>query len=310
MKIGIMGTGGLGGYIGGRLAYSGQDVTFISRGKQLEALRQSGLKVESHFGDFNLPTVQATDDCSEVGPVDLILFCVKSYDTLAAAEQMKPMVGPQTVVLPVLNGIEHLEILGTLFGAMHVVGGTAVISAHIAAPGHVKQLGPPHRITFGEQDGAISQRCLEIQQLISATGIECELVPNIIEQMWGKLAMISGLFAVFSLARANAGLVNKTPELFDMIVQTMKETMAVAEANGVSLNHSYSVLETLKAEFPKMPQSYEPSMAFALRHGQRLELEAVNGAICRLGDARGVATPLNGMAYACLKPYVNGQTAG
>jgi len=304
MKIAIMGSGGLGCYLGGRLAHNGHDVTFVSRGKQLQALRQDGLKVESHYGDFHLPSVKATDDCHEVGPVDLILFCVKSYDTAAAAGQMKPMVGPGTVVLPVQNGIEHLETLKNILGTAHIIGGSCIISAHLLAPGHIKQFGPAHDLIYGEFDGAISQRCQAIEPLINRTGIDSKLVPNIIEALWSKMVLNSGLFGVYSLARANNKVVMETPELFELVLQTMTESIAVAQANSIPLTGS--ILDELRNGLPAMPGAYEPSMALALRQGQRLELEAVNGAIRRFGRAKGVPTPINDVIYACLKPYVNG----
>ena len=304
MKIGIMGAGGMGCYLGGRLAHDGHDVTFISRGKQLQALRQDGLKVESHYGDFHLPSVKATDDCCEVGPVDLVLFCVKSYDTAAAAGQMKPMVGPETVVLPVQNGIEHIKTLERVLESAHIIGGSCIISAHVPAPGHVRQLGPVHQFIFGELDGTLSQRCQDIQQLINGAGVDGKLVPNIIEAMWSKMVLNSGLFGVYSLARANNGIVLETPEIFELVLQTTAESIAVAQENGIPLTHS--ILDDVRTGIPRMPVEYEPSMALALRKGQKLELEAVNGAICRFGYAKGVPTPINDVIYACLKPYMNG----
>ena len=141
MKIAIMGSGGLGGYLGGCLAQAGQDVTLIARGRQLEAIRQNGLRVRSHLGEFQVKPVQATDHPAEVGAVDLILFCVKTYDLLPAAEQIKPLVGPQTAIIPVLNGIDHLEILSQILGEEHVLGGQVGMTAHVVEPGVVERVG-------------------------------------------------------------------------------------------------------------------------------------------------------------------------
>lgn len=159
MKIANMGAGCLGSYVGGWLAQITPGVTFITRGNQLQDLRQSGLRIESHIGDFHPPSVKATDDCQGMGTVDLVLLCVKSYDSADAIEQMKPMVGTQTVVIPAQNGIEHIKTLNNALRLSNILGATCIISAHISPPGHVKQIGPEHEFAFGELDGSFSQRC-------------------------------------------------------------------------------------------------------------------------------------------------------
>jgi 2-dehydropantoate 2-reductase len=158
MKIAIMGTGGMGGYLGGRLAHAGRDVTFIARGRQLEAIRQHGLQVKSAPGNFLVQPARATDDPAEVGPVDLILFCVKTYEVAPAAEAIRPMVGPQTAIIPVLNGVKHIERLGAGLGPAHVLGGLAGITAHVAAPGVIEQIGVHNLLEFGEMGGGLSER--------------------------------------------------------------------------------------------------------------------------------------------------------
>ena len=159
MKIAVMGAGGTGGYFGGRLARAGLDVTFVARGKHLEALRARGLQVQSTHGDFTLQPAQATDNPAEIGPVDVILFCVKTYDALTAAQQMKPLVGAQTVIIPTLNGIDHLAKIEGVVGEGHVLGGVAHIASNVIAPGVVKQIGALRNLTFGEAQGGVSARC-------------------------------------------------------------------------------------------------------------------------------------------------------
>jgi 2-dehydropantoate 2-reductase len=210
MRIAVMGTGGLGSYIGGRLAHTGADVTFIARGQQLQAILQNGIQVQSKFGGFAVAPVRATSNPAEVGPVDLILFCVKSYDAEAAAIQIKPLMGSQTVILPVLNGLDHVETLGTVLGPEHVLGGVAQLTAHVVAPGFIEQIGAMHILEFGELTGAASERCVQIQQGLVATGIEVLVIPNVVEKMWWKLAAICGLAGVFSVVRGNAGVVAQT----------------------------------------------------------------------------------------------------
>lgn len=305
MKIAIMGTGGLGGYIGGRLAHSGQDVMFIARGKSLQALRERGLHVKSTHGDFQLEKVRATDNCADVGPVDLILFCVKSYSTKSAALQIKPMVKSETAILPVLNGVDHIDILQNELGPAHVLGGVCIMSAHLLEPGHVEQLGPLHQLEFGELSGDITERCMKIQQVLSKTNIDAKTIHNIVERMWGKLAVMTGMFGVYSVVRGNHSVICREPETRNLIFQTVGEAIAVAQAKKIPLNNS--LLEEVKAAMDAMPPTFQPSMKIDLERGKRIELEAVNGAISRMGKELGVPTPLNDFIYACLKPYAGGR---
>ena len=309
MKIAIMGTGGLGSYIGGCLAHSGQDVTFISRGKQLDALQQDGLRIDTPDGsdDIHLTAVKATDDCDKVGFVDLILICVKSFDVEQAAEQMRPLVGPNTAILPVQNGIDHLDILSRKFGKKHVLGGTTIIGAYIVSPGYARLFTPTTELFFGEIDGEDSARCHGIQKILQVDGIVSEHVPNILERMWWKMVAMSALFGVFSLARVKAGDVRKTPELYDLVLQAVKESIEVAQANRFPL--TAELVQTIEGALNTLPDDWHPSMAVALDSGHRLELEEVNGAIRRYGRKVNVPTPIHDVIYACLKPHINGNTA-
>lgn len=304
MKIAIMGTGGLGGYIGGRLVYTGFDVTFIARGHQLQAIRQSGLQVQSAYGGFAVAPVQVTDNPAEVGPADLILFCVKAYDAVAAADQIKPMVGPQTAILPVLNGIDHLEILSALFGPAHVLGGVAQITAHTITPGLIEQIGANHLFQLGELNGSTSARCTQIQQVLAATGIETYALTDILEKMWWKLAAICGIAGVFSVVRGNAGVIGSTVETLNLVHQSVAECVAVAQAQQIALSADVA---DLVINFVKgAPPTIKPSMLVDLEQGKRLEVAWLNGKIARLGRDLGVSTPVNDFIYACLKPYANG----
>jgi len=311
MKIGVMGAGGQGGYIGGRLAHAGHDVAFIARGEHLKAMRESGLRVESPKGDFTIESPNATDDPREVGTVDLILFSVKTYDALEAIEQMKPMVGPQTVVLPVLNGVDHIEQLGDRLGYDHVLGGRSEILAHIAEPGLIRNHATPRfcPLEFGEIDRGISERCQSIQSALTQTDIiEFKAVPNVLESMWVKFvgACVSGLATV---VRAGWRLVADYPETFELYRTAGIEAVAVAGAKGISFPFIMTrdeLLELLK----NIPPDAKPSMLRDLENGRRLELEAWNGALSRMGKELGVPTPVNDCIYACLKPYVNGRPEG
>jgi 2-dehydropantoate 2-reductase len=300
----MMGSGGLGGYIGGRLTHTGQDVTFIARGAQLAALQQQGLTVKSHYGDFTLDPVTATDNPAQVGPVDLILFCVKSYSAPGAAEQMRPMVGPQTAIIPVLNGVEHIETLQETVGREHVLGGVCIISAHLVEPGHVEQVGPFHGLVFGELNGDLSERCMMFQQVLAESGIEAAAIPDIVARMWWKVTAMCGLFGVYSVVRGNNAVVSAVPETRNLVLQAAGEALAVAHAQQIPVPDS--VIDEVAAAIDNMPPTYQPSMKVDLEQGKRIELEAVNGLISRLGKALGVPTPVNDFLYACLKPYVNG----
>lgn len=304
MRIAVMGTGGLGSYIGGRLAQAGADVTFIARGQQLQAISQNGIQVQSQFGGFAVAPVRAMNNPTEVGPVDLILFCVKAYDAESAAIQIKPLVGPQTAILPVLNGLDHLETLGAILGPEHVLGGSAQITAHVIAPGLIEQVGGMHSLEFGELTGATSDRCAQIQQVLASTGIEVRVSPNIVEKMWWKLAAICGTAGVFSVVRSSAGAIAQTPETLALVHQAVAECVTVAQAHQISL--SPALPDQIVNLVKNAPATLKPSMLIDLEHERRLEVEALNGKISRLGKAVGVPTPVNDFIYACLKPYMNG----
>ena len=302
MKIAVMGTGGVGGYFGGRMAHAGLDVTFIARGKHMEAIRDYGLQVNSPGGDFLIKPAKVTDDPAIVGTVDLILLATKAYDALAAIKQMKPMVGDQTVVLPVLNGISHIDQLNEILGQEHVLAGMAAIGAHILAPG-VIQHSSLNTITFGEQNAVVSERCKALKDALSSSGIEFVLSPNAMQSMWLKIANMAGL-GVCSAARGGFITVRDTPETLELVRQSCAEAVRLAHAKNIPLSDSQpddlvNVLRNSKVDF-------KPSMLVDLENGRRLEVESLNGAISRMGKEAGVPTPINDYVYACLKPWANG----
>jgi 2-dehydropantoate 2-reductase len=285
------------------MAHSGQDVTFIARGQRLQALRDYGLQVRSPEEEFRIQPVQATDNPAEVGPVDLILFCVKTYDVLTAAEPLCPLIGAGTALLPVQNGIAHIEQLRTRLGNQVVLGGVGMISAHSPTPGVIERPGGMHYIEFGEIDGGSSARCAAIAQAITDAGIGAVVSPKIEERMWWKLAGVCGA-SVFCLMRGNKGRVWPFAETPALVRQVVAEGVAVAHAHGVAL--SPSLPDEAVAVIDGLPPHYKPSMLVDLEQGRRLELEAWNGAIVRYGKQVGIPTPVNDFIYACLKPFVNG----
>ncbi len=304
MKTAIMGAGGLGSYIGGRMVKAGHDVTFIARGDHLQALLDNGLKVKSDFGDFQLEKVNAVSNPGDIGKVELVFFCVKSYDAMAATRFIKPIVNKESLIIPVLNGIDHINILGEELGLDPVLGGVAMIVAHLRKPGFIEQIGQFHFIEFGETRGGNSERCANLQKILTETGIEFRAIPNIMERMWWKLCIVSGFAGVYSVVRANKAVISKSPETMDLLRQAILEAISVAQANGIDL--STEIADEILDSQKNLPPEYKPSMLIDLEKGKRIELEAIIGVITRLGKNLGVPTPVNNFIYACLKPYENG----
>jgi 2-dehydropantoate 2-reductase len=304
MKIAVMGTGGLGGYFGGVLARNEHKTSFIARGENLHAMREQGLKVLSPQGDFLVSPVQVTDRPDEVGVVDLILFCVKSYDVDDALKLIQPMVGPETVVLPMQNGIEHIANLQACLGEQPVLGGLVMINAHKHAPGVVQHVADSGRyqLEFGEWSGGESTRCARLQAIFTQAGLTTAASQNISERMWWKLAVFSGA-SVLAMLR---GAISRvwTAETKALLHQAVAEAVAVAATQGILL--PASLPDDVVELGNRLPPEYKPSLLVDLERGNRLEMEAITGFVTRLGKRTNVPTPVNNFVYACLKPYVNG----
>ena len=303
MKFAIMGTGGTGGYFGGLLARSGEDVTFIARGAHLEALQTRGLTVKSPlFGDFTLQ-VKATHAPQEVGPVDVVLFCVKSYDTEEAAQQILPLIGPETVVLSLQNGIENEERLAQAVGEDTVLGAVAFVTAKIEAPGVILQTTKLSKLLFGELHGDITQRACRLQQVFEHANIATELHSDIHVALWEKFLFICALSGMTALTRLPIGQVLACPESREMTRQIMSEVAEVARRREVILapdcvQRNFQSLERLE------PQA-RGSLYVDLINGHKMELDTLNGAVVRLGREVDVSTPMNFAVYAALKPYTS-----
>ena len=220
MKIAIVGSGAVGSYYGALLSRSGQEVVFIARGENLAALRGKGLKVKSYFGDFGVPEVNATDDPSVVGHVDLIIFTVKTYDTRQAATAMLPMVGPQTAIIPLQNGI-MTDLLKEIAGQQCVLGGLSYIFVAREAPGIINQTSNFHRIIFGELNGEKTARVEAIRQVLDQCGITVMVSDNITRELWRKFVFISSTGAVSSIVRLPVGEYRNIPETRDLLVRAM-----------------------------------------------------------------------------------------
>lgn len=300
MKIGIMGTGGVGGYFGALLHRAGEPVRFIARGDHMRAIRANGLRIESVLGDFTIEA-HATDDAAEVGVVDLIIFGVKSYDTEAAAEQMRPMVGPATTILCVQNGVDNEDKLAAIHGARAVLPGVVHIFSVVREPGVIAQTGGPRNITFGEPDGSITPRVERIFETFRKADINCTRSTRIIADLWEKFILICALGGMAALTRLTIGEIRACPEAWTMFRRVMEEVATVAWAKGIPIA-SNAVEQTMQFCAGMSPGS-RASLYHDLAAGRRLELDALAGAVVRFGEAVGVATPMNRAIYAALKPH-------
>jgi 2-dehydropantoate 2-reductase len=304
MRIAVMGTGGTGGYFGGLLARAGKEVIFIARGAQLEAIQTNGLTVKSRLsGNFTIP-VRATADPGQIGPVDLVLFCVKAYDNPVAADQIRPLIGPETVVLSVQNGIDNEEQIGKVVGHPHLIGAVSYVSSTIEAPGIVAQTAGPGKIVLGELEGGASQRTEKIQRLLQNAGIAAELHSEIQVALWQKFVAICGINGITALTRLPLGEILACAETSRFLKRTMEEVAAVAQANHAGLPQECA--DQSMAFINSLEPSARGSMYYDLAAGRRLELEVLNGTVVRLGTAHGIPTPFNFSIYAALKPYLNG----
>ena len=300
MKIAIMGTGGVGGYYGGLLAQKGQNVIFVARGPHLQAIREKGLQVKSVLENFFVSPANATDDPTEVGPVDLILFTTKTYHTETAAQAIKPMIDQGTVVISLQNGIDAAERIGAHVGMEHLVGGATWLSAAIEAPGVIGQYSQFRRIVLGEFNGKVTTRLKTIYETLQVTGITVELSDNILKVLWTKFVFISSVSAIGSLTRVNFGEFRHVPEARGILTEAIGEVAAVAQARGVELDRD--VVDKTLEFIDNSAASIKPSIQRDVEVGRPSELKSLIGIVARLGEQNGVPTKVMRLAYAMLKP--------
>ncbi|MDL1910983.1 ketopantoate reductase family protein [Chloroflexi bacterium CFX6] len=300
MKIMVMGTGGVGAYYGGLLARQGNDVTFIARGAHLQAIREKGLQVKSIFGDFTVSPAQATDNPAEVREVDLVLFCVKTYHTDEAIEAVRPVVGSQTTVLSLQNGVDAVERIGKGVGLDRVLGGATWLSSAIEAPGVVKQVSQFRRIVFGELDGSRSERVESIFAVLNKTGITAEVSENILKILWTKFVFISAASSLGSLTRLPMGDYRSIPETRALVASLMREVEALARTQGIALDED--VVQKSLEFMDKSAPHIKASMQLDVEGGRRTELESMIGVIGRKGRELGIPTPVADFVYASLLP--------
>ncbi len=300
MNVVVMGAGGVGGYFGAKLARSGTDVTFVARGAHLDAIRARGLAVRSvSDGEFAVRAA-AVERLAGQPPVDVVLFCVKSFDTESAVETIRPVVGPGTAVLSLQNGIDNEEKIDAALGPGHAVAGVAYVFATIEAPGVIAHT-QGGRIVFGELDGRTRPRTTRLLEAFSRAGIRAEIAPDVRRALWEKYVVITAQAGMTALTRKPAGVIREVPETWRMYRLLLEELAAVGAMEKAGLAADV-VDRTLKAVAGLKPDTTS-SMYFDLAHGKRLELEALQGHAVRLGERHGVPTPMLFAVYAALKPH-------
>lgn len=300
MKIAVYGSGGVGGYFGGRLAEAGHSVTFIARGEHLRAIREQGLRVESIKGDFHLQPADATDDPARVGPVDTVLACVKSWQVPKVAEMMRPMVGDDTCVVSLLNGVESVDQLASVLGRERVLGGVAKIFSFIGEPGVIRHIGHEPTLMLGELDGSDSARLKRLVNALEESGIRVELPESIQVEIWKKFLFTTGWGGLGAISRAPVGVLREEPATRPLIETCMRETEAVARAAGIQLPQD--IVERTWAFIHSLESTGTSSLQRDIAAGRPSEIDAWNGAVVRIGQRHGVATPTHDLIVRALVP--------
>ncbi|MGH8677791.1 MAG: 2-dehydropantoate 2-reductase [Burkholderiales bacterium] len=305
MKIGIIGSGGVGGYFGARLAASAEDVTFVARGAHLDAMKKNGLRILSALGDLHLTSVRCTDDTSTVGAVDIAMIAVKLWSTEDAARAAKALVGPDTAVISFQNGVVAVDTLVPIVGKKHVMGGVANIAALIEAPGVIRHNGTMANLFFGELDGKRSKRGEAFLAACNKAGINSALVDDIHKAIWEKFVRLVTLSAMTSLTRLPVGPIREDADTRALMLQVMEEVIAVGRAKGAKF------AADIVADQLKTIDSYPPKMVASmygdLWRGNRLELPWLSGTVSRYGKELGIPTPANQFVYTALKLHAEGR---
>ena len=301
MRFLIVGTGGVGGYFGAKLAHAGNDVWFMARGGHLAAMKASGLRVRSTGGEFLIPPGKMTDSPEEAGPVDVVLFCVKTYDTEEAARSLAPALHRRSLAVSLQNGVENEAKIRRLIPHARVDGGVAYVSARVTAPGEITESGGFQRIVFGPTDGPIDERDREVHRLLVEAGIKCDLREKIVNDLWNKFVFITSMGSFAAMSRLTQGEILAQPETISLVFRAMHEVEALAWKRGVDIEplNEGKMLANLKRFHPDSRSSLYYDLA-----GQKpLEIEALNGTVVRLGKELGVPTPIHSVIYAALLPY-------
>jgi 2-dehydropantoate 2-reductase len=300
MRIAIFGVGGVGGYFGWRLAQSGEDVVFIARGDNLRALSNKGLTVDTPDGKSWVLPVRATEDPQAVGPVDAVVVGVKAWQVPQVAEALRPLMGPETFVVPFQNGVEAPSHLAAALGPEHAFGGLCYIVSYLVEPGHICHAGMEPYVAFGELDNQLTPRAQRLQEAFTRAGVRAEIPADIHAAMWGKFLFIASLSAVAAVARAPVGVLRTVPETRTILEELIKEVVAVARARNIALKADAA--EATLAVVDRLPAESTTSMQRDIMEGRPSELASQCGAVVRLGQEVGLTAPLNSFIYSSLLP--------
>jgi 2-dehydropantoate 2-reductase len=300
MRIAVFGAGGVGGYFGGRLAQAGEEVVFIARGEHLKAMQTSGLRVDSIKGDFLVKPIQATHDPRWVGMVDIVLLAVKAWQVPEAVQAMLPLIGEETGVVFLGNGVDAISQLSAVLGERHVLGGRCQISAFIAGPGHIQHVGIEPRVAFNELDGRTSARVAGLRQAFERANVIVTVPEDILAAIWEKFVFIAAVSGLGAITRAPFGVFRTLPETRQMLVQAIEETIQVGRAQHINLPEDTGA-KTL-TNIDKMGPDIVASMARDILAGRPSELGAQNGAVVRMGLELGLPTPVHAFIYHSLLP--------
>lgn len=303
MRILVVGAGAVGGYFGGRLAEAGEEVAFLARGRTLEALRRDGLFLTSPLGDLHLPEVEASDNVSRLGPVDVVLVGVKAWQVPDVARQVAPALAPGGCALPLQNGVDAPAQLAAELGADRVLGGMCKIISQVKEPGRIEHLGAEPTIALGELDDRPSERTERLRDALKAAGIEAEIPASIQATMWEKFLFICAVSGLGAATRVPLGELRTTAETRRLLERSMLEIHAVARARGIPL--ADDLVARTMAFIDSLPESATASMQRDIMDGRPSELEAQNGAVVRLGRETGVETPVHEFLYHVLLPLEN-----
>jgi len=305
MRMAVMAAGAVGGYFGGRMAAAGHDVTFIARGAHRDAIRRNGLRIESALGDLHLKDLNVTDDPKQVGPVDVVLFAVKLWDTETAGEQTRPLVGSNTRVITLQNGVDSVERLAPILGDDVTIGGATYIVTTIAKPGVIRHTGARAEVRCGRLDRRPDAVLAGYVQQMKAANIEITLTDHMLLDIWKKFVLLSGTSGITASTRQPLGVIRDDEDMRAFFYRLMHETIGVGRAAGVEFPPDFAAeLDRWVASFPP---TMKASMANDLDAGRRLELDWLAGKVVALGRKYGIATPGHEAVYAILKPYRMGR---
>jgi 2-dehydropantoate 2-reductase len=306
MRIAVMGSGGLGGYFGARLALGGADVHFVARGRHLQAMREDGLRIEGPE-PMHVPRVSATDDARSIGTADLVMLGVKLWDTDAAIEQVRPLMGPRTAIVSFQNGVLKDQALRAAFGDGAVMGGVGYVATTIDRPGVIRQTGPMQRLIFGEFDGSRSARGEAFLQACLAGGIKAEISDDILREIWQKFVFLVALSGTTTTIRKPIGAIRENAQTRRFFLDVMREVVAVARAHGVNVPADYAEVRLKLAD--EVAYDMMASMYHDLERGNPLEVRWLAGAVVELGQQKGVPTPLNRAIADILALHANGRAS-